>query len=161
VSYATQEYLEFLDRRFPTLDRAGDYDLGAALQRVRDIQSELARCVGHPLELDRNVQDASHFADLYMLGSECNELVHGRYRTVQTVAIAIRFSSFGDLGAVWGSDNSAPLQPDRVEAIHQVLPAHGYHPVSDELLAAPYSGQLTDVDGRLIRTWWDRFFDYY
>src|SRR5262249_8555327 len=88
------------------------------MARLEAVQPLLDAAIGHSLTLDRNVQDASHFAELFWHAEP--RAVAGS-QNVSLTFLAIRFSAFGRLVALWGNVPEAPLTSDVVERVSAIL----------------------------------------
>ncbi|WP_216586928.1 hypothetical protein [Streptomyces brasiliscabiei] len=133
------------------------YDHAAARARFDRLAIRLDRRFRCICSVDRGVQDASH---------------HGTIVIPDTAAasgerITVTVSNFGNLTAValgnpgsYDEDEESILfeTADR-RRIEDELEALGYTAVSEHLLRARYDG-VGKLGSSVVRTWWDRFFDY-
>ncbi len=127
----------------------------AELARIRGITAQVEALVGLPLELDDNVQDASHFAELTNVTEPSH--VPGLGLT-SYINLGIRFSAFGRLVAIHHTVEDSPLCATTLKELVEYLEAQGYVHISTEDLDQPYDG--SNAFSEQISTWWDRYFDY-
>lgn len=125
------------------------------IAQVAALKPKLEQAIGHSLVLDKNVQDASHFAELSWHAQP--RYVPGIGQAILTY-LAIRFSAFGRLVALWGNVPEAPLNAAVCEQLNQLLTNAGYTVIPADDLEERYNGQNRFADQ--IENWWHRFFDY-
>jgi len=131
-------------------ERPEGFDYGSEMLAVSRIKPEIEAIIGHPMQQDTCVQDASHFTDLVWADKSC-------CAPGETAYIAIRFSAFGRMVTVYsGNDGGEGLT--RVEApVVALLTAHGYRYIPKTLLDEEYPGAEDWMQGW---TWFTRFFYY-
>ncbi|MBD2075485.1 hypothetical protein H6F86_16595 [Phormidium sp. FACHB-592] len=126
-----------------------DFDWHEAMSRVRRLKPEIEQLTGRPFEIDENVQDASFFTELSL------HKPGGKLNFIETV-LAIRFSAFGNLFAVWNR-SSEQFPPSVVEQVIKTTEHYGFIYVNADELDEQYTGQH---EGFKTQSWWIRFFDY-
>jgi hypothetical protein len=122
---------------------------------VQAVKPKLERVLGHELEMDTNVQDASFFTELAWHTPERHVAGIGLTRLA---FVAIRFSAFGRFTSICGNVPEAPLDPNLVDELAKVLGIAGYTYIPIEVLAEKYDGCVCGAPEDT--TWWDRYFDY-
>ena len=120
------------------------------MARVRRLQPELERLVGHGFELDVNVQDASFFTELSWHKSSTKP------NYIDTI-LALRFSAFGDFFTDWNRCSTEQIAPLALAQIIGVAQNHGFVHISPSDLKETYAGKHP---GFQMASWWYRFFDY-
>ena len=121
-----------------------------SITELEALHPSLEASLGTRLELDKQVQDASFFADLGVLVRQPSS----SGTKVFAYAICFRFSWFAKLYTIHGS---AIEQYIIVEA-QRLLAEHGYQYVPEAALQGLYDGLNEPLEPGL--TWWTRYFDY-
>lgn len=133
------------------------FDPDAAWRDIEAARERLEAVIGETLEVDRQVQDASFLADLYVLSpaARVNEWTMALY-----FDLCVRFSAFGRLFTVFthaGRLNDARFDLARiVETVRE----RGFHYVPAGELREPYDGANEALRGDPGISWWTRYFDY-
>jgi hypothetical protein len=143
-------------RRLEQLDALGgeqpaDFNYYAALGEVVKRQSHIENILKIRLFLDKDVQDASHFAELNFPMPDAAPAVKASGKWLN-----IRFSNFGRMVVVRSDDmkNWEQYLPTLVRYLEDA----GYVVMDPEILDEPYLGQR--VDSGFPQTWYYRFFYY-
>jgi hypothetical protein len=131
-----------------------NFDWHESISRVRALKSRLESIVGHEFVMDENVQDASFFTDLAILGQE--HYVSGIGKAVGS-RIVIRFSCFGKLFTIFSTSDDEKLDESIVDGIIAEVQRYGFIYVEADGLEEIYSGINPHLKGQ---TWWIRYFDY-
>jgi hypothetical protein len=114
------------------------------LRRITAVKPKLDRLLGS-LELNKQVRDAAHFAELAARVHEGEVIM---------TKLEIRFSAFGGLFTVW----MRQTDPQLVRSVVAVLEEAGYTHVPIAATDEAYDGKNRAKPQ--IRTWFARFFDY-
>jgi hypothetical protein len=130
------------------------FDWHSSMTRVRELKSRLESLAGQPFIMDENVQDASFFTDLAIVGRE--RYVSGIGKVVGS-KIVIRFSCFGNLFTVYSTSENERLEESIVENIIAEVERHGFIYVEADGLEETYTGINPHLKGQ---SWWIRYFDY-
>lgn len=112
------------------------------LEKVKNLNSEIAKTLNTLSSIDNNIQDASHYAEIIFSLGEMH--------------YNIRFSNFGNLVTVinWSTE-----QPDIItNQLEQMLRQKGWIVVPYAALLQHYTGKA-NINSRKL-TWFNRFFDY-
>ena len=117
----------------------------ASMAAIRALRLHAEKVLGQALELDDQVQDASFFAELFVV-------------TAMAFKIALRFSTFGRMATVRTNSAASDLGECAVTRLVSLFGAHGFCYVDPQSLSEPYDGELKGLGGEA--TWWHRFFDY-
>jgi hypothetical protein len=132
-----------------------DFNWESEWEDVRALHPEAEAILGVALRVDDGVQDASFFAELYLLEE-------GAIRPSGVIAhlfkIAIRFSSFGRMVTIHSNSARSSLTDYPIHQLIELLQKRGYTYIAPEDLQFPYDGGLPVNDSKF--TWWYRFFDY-
>lgn len=120
------------------------FPLDAEIKRLAAVKPKLDRILGQ-LELNKQVRDAAHFAELAARVHEGEVIM---------TKLEIRFSAFGNLFTVWSRSPDAAI----LRSIVGVLEEAGYTFVPIEATNEAYDGKNRAKSQ--IRTWFARFFDY-
>jgi hypothetical protein len=131
-----------------------DFDYPAELAAVDNLRPTFEAIIGHPVDLDRNVQDAAFFSELAYQAAPRTMPIGSIILTY----VAVRFSCFGRLVTIWGNVPETPISNTLELALAVELENRGYCYVPAATLDEPYSGP--NVHAASIATWWLRFFDY-
>jgi hypothetical protein len=151
MKIATEEDLRRLDDP-KSFEYPPEFNYRRAMARVANLRVVLSSLVGHPLEQDQNVQDASFFTDLYYRDPVPQEFA-GIGKAIATV-VAVRFSCFGDLFSIWGNSERYPLTQELVATIAEYVSGQGFVYVPSDLL----DKESESPTG--LGTWALRYFDY-
>jgi hypothetical protein len=135
-------------------EHPSQFDWHESMSRVRALKSRLESIAGHTFIMDDNVQDASFFTDLAILGGE--RYVSG-IGTVVGSRIIIRFSCFGNLFTVYSTSEDEKLEESIVEKIIAEAQRHGFVYIEADGLEERYTGVNPHLKGQ---SWWIRYFDY-
>lgn len=112
------------------------------LEKVKKLNSEIAKTLNTLSSIDNNIQDASHYAEIIFSLGEMH--------------YNIRFSNFGNLVTVinWSTE-----QPDIItNQLEQMIRQKGWVVVYYAALLQCYTGKA-NITSRNF-TWFNRFFDY-
>ena len=156
------------DQRFREIEAAGENTpalLGLSswadlYVHVAALQTKVAGELPYDIELDRQVQDAGHFAVLgYLID----------YGTFRAYAFGAKFSLYGKLATVWVDDDwliqesSAGERLSHVERFAALIAEAGYELVPASDLGLPYSGPTFGPQGiaQVQPTWHYFFFEYW
>jgi hypothetical protein len=131
-----------------------NFDWQDSMSRVKASKSGLESLVGLTFLIDENVQDASFFTELAILGRE--RYVSGIGKIVGS-KIVIRFSCFGNLFTVYSTSEDEKLEESIVEIIIAEVARHGFVYVEADGLEEKYTGVNPHLQGQ---SWWVRYFDY-
>ena len=154
------EYLALLQRvddpvyaEFPP-----DYDKRGAVKKFGTLVAVLQARLGCLLEVEHDIQDASHHGAAYLPYDALTE----EYVT------SVRASNFGNLATLWNEESI--VLPSYYSVIRWTLEEHGYIYVPSAVLHLPYTGKnpaitntpdMKNADGSIrVPSWGDRFFDY-
>jgi hypothetical protein len=128
-----------------------DFEWAREIAKVRALAPVIEQIIDRVCKVDDQVQDASFLADI-----AAYEPASAEARSVYVVALAVRFSNFGRLFAIWSSAPTS-LDPGVVTKVIEAVRGRGYIYIDSTMLNVPYTG----VDQRYKGgTWWVRFFDY-
>jgi len=133
---------------------AWEYPPGAdwekAIAEVERLKPELERILGINLRLDKNVQDASFFADLGLLIQEPSPtgVIYLSYQ------VCFRFSWFAKMFTIFGSK----WEQFDTSGANAFLKENGFTYIPSSELDTPYDGVNEPFEEGL--TWWTRYFDY-
>lgn len=121
-----------------------------SIAEIEDLKPQLEEALGIELRLDRDVQDASFFADLGLLVEQHqpNGAIYLSYE------LCFRFSWFSKLYTIHGNSWESRVTNEA----RGLLERAGFTYVPEEALAEPYDGVNTPCEPGL--TWWTRYFDY-
>ena len=126
------------------------------IARVKSRKSSLEAVVGHALELNENIQDAAHFAELAWLTGPDEHKARPHQEILSYVAI--RFSAFGRFATIWGNVAELPISDSLLLKLTDALTDAGYVPIPIADLNERYDGGNQYAES--IETWWYRYFDY-
>ncbi len=116
--------------------------------------------IGFPLDVDRNVQDASFLADVGLLDSQYFDRVSGSGAIVYV--FSFRFSNFSRLFTLHGAEWQERYDELRLSDCLNLLSDHNFWYVPADALDSTYDG-INGTDNPICGsplTWWIRFFDY-
>lgn len=130
-----------------------DFNYHASMKRVEDLKPKLNAIVGKPLELDLNVQNASFFADLFIIEPP----IYGG--SMYHYVLGIRFSSFGNFFTVWSNSVSEKIGEAKITEVIAETEAAGFVYVDAATLEQEYTGKNQYLAGD-VGNWWCRYFDY-
>ena len=127
---------------------------------VDPLVSELEAIIGHKLDVDRNIQDASFMTDVGLLDDRYYD------RASRTGAIcyvfSFRFSNFGRLFTLHGGEWKRKFDELNLGQCVELIQSCGFVYVAADDLDAAYDG-INGADNPISGaplTWWTRFFDY-
>jgi len=135
------------------------FDWQVSMAVVKALKPHAERILGQPLKLDDQVQDASFFAELFVLEDGA---INPYGSTALVFKIAIRFSAFGKMATIHTNSTASDVQKYPVAQLAKLLEQHGFEYIPAEFLNEPYDGKLKALGHGLGMdcTWWCRFFDY-
>src|ERR1700722_17124900 len=135
------------------------FDWQTSMAAVEALKTQVERILGQSLQLDDQVQDASFFAELFVLGDGA---VGPTGVTTMVFKIAIRFSTFGKMATIHTNSAASALDKYPVARIADLLVQHGFQYIPAEALGERYDGKLKGLDRSVASeaTWWYRFFEY-
>lgn len=132
----------------------GRWDL--PFEEVQSIKPEIESLVGKTLDIDKNVQDASFLTDLGLL----DDRHYDREKGVGSLSylFAIRFSNFGRMFTIWGSEWPTNKDQYNLDSVLRLLESKGFKYIPADELGELYDGVNKPFEPML--TWWIRYFDY-
>ena len=128
------------------------FDYADSLRRLREVIGGLKALCNRDFVLDDAVEDATHFASLYIPKRFENPIPHDK------MVFALHFSCFGNLfTASMESPLTDILCASTIQAIIELVESHGFVYVDPDSLDGPYDGLNPSF---VNSTWRHRFFDY-
>ncbi|ELK39504.1 MULTISPECIES: hypothetical protein [Brevibacillus] len=134
-----------------------DFDYRKEMQQVKMVKARLEAETDNRFELDDCVQDASFFAEMYILEKSQHDAKASGGSYAMCYELAIRFSAFGRFVTIHGAFDETGKQPD-LNRIIATLQENGYRYIPADELNTLYDGKNQAMIGEY--TWWNRFFDY-
>ena len=132
------------------------FDYTSAMLRARALASSLEALLGEPVHVDDQIQDASFFVELSLVGRNAQP----ERGVLANARMVIRLSTFGNLCITYSvCSPSAELPAEVWERVKTLLADAGYVHVEESELEEPYDGAHAGLR-KEHATWWVRFFDY-
>ena len=148
-------YLLSVDEKgFWEFPQSGRWDV--PFEEVVSIKPDLEKITGVFLDIDKNVQDASFLTDLGLL----DDRYYDREKGCGAISylFSIRFSNFGRMFTVFGSDWPENKSKYSLEEAIKYLEERKYKYIPENELHEPYDGINKPFEPDL--SWWVRYFDY-
>ena len=143
-------------------DRLGEWegpansDWASRYSEVEATKPKIEAIVGWPLDIDRNVQDASFLTDIGLLDARYYD------RKTNTGALyyifAIRFSNFGHMFTLHGAEWEERYDELQLGTVIKLLESQDFAYIPADQLASLYDGVNEPLSNGF--TSWTRFFDY-
>lgn len=133
------------------VESPSNFDYLTAIQEVEAIKPKIEIIIGHELQIDRGVQDASFF-------TEMSWTQPSNQSSIWQTVFAVRFSAFGKLTTIWSvCPEQLKVSTETADSVVEELLTSGFRYVDVALLNELYSGLHPLFKGT---NWYYRFFDY-